>query len=124
MMNDIDKNLNIIEKETNQINNSPSKAKDDEDLDSSFINQGKRYRNKLSEYGYKISVISHPFNLFRIAIAIVIVFLCARYIAPLCPTSLNKILKLIEDDSKFVLSYFVTIILTNVVTKYIETHHK
>lgn len=52
------------------------------------------------------------------------VFLCARYIAPLCPTSFNEILKLIEEDSKLALSYFVTIILTNIVTKYIETHHK
>ena len=42
-MTDIDKNLKLIEKETK------SKIKDDEDLDASFIIQGKRYRNKLAK---------------------------------------------------------------------------
>lgn len=41
-MTDIDKNLNIIEKETK------SKIKDDEDLDASFIIQSKKIQKQAS----------------------------------------------------------------------------
>ena len=117
-MTDIDKNLNIIEKETK------SKIKDDEDLDASFIIQSKKYRNKLAEYGYKINILSHQFNLLRIAFVITIIFLLARYTASLFPTKLSSILKMVEEDSKIVLSYFATVIITNIITKYIDKHHK
>ena len=138
-MTDIDKNLNIIEKETK------SKIKDDEDLDASFIIQSKKYRNKLAEYGYKINILSHPFNLLRVVLVITVIFLIARYVAPLCSATGNKILKLIEEDSKIVLSlefafyansnkvhfadkqnspHFATVIITNIITKYIDKHHK
>ena len=117
-MTDIDKNLNIIEKETK------SKIKDDEDLDASFIIQSKKYRNKLAEYGYKINILSHPFNLLRVVLVITVIFLIARYVAPLCSATSNKILKLIEEDSKIALSYFATVIITSIITKYIDKHHK
>ena len=96
-MTDIDKNLNIIEKETK------SKIKDDEDLDASFIIQSKKYRNKLAEYGYKINILSHPFNLLCVVLVITIIFLLARYTASLFPTKLSSILKMVEEDSKTVL---------------------
>ena len=122
-MSEIDEKLNIVEEETLQ--QKDDKAIQKEDLDASFKRQKKKHRNILSKYDHVFKLLSHPLVWSFIVSVSFLLFVIVRYIRVFKElASFTDALKVIETDIKTMLSYFGTVIITHIITKYLDSYHK
>ena len=122
-MSEIDKKLDIVEEETQQQQKDKTLKKDD--LDVRFRMQKKQHRNTISKFNHVFKLLTHPFTLFIIACTMSFLFLMTRYVRVfVTSSSYGDALKFVESDMQAGLSFFVTVVITHIITKYIDVHHK
>lgn len=122
-MSEIDKKLNIVEKETQSQQTDKISKKDD--LDVYFRMQKKQHRNTLSKIDHVFKVLTHPFSLFIIVCIIFLLFFVIRCVRIfVTSSSYGCALRDVELDILHGLSYFGTGVISHIITKYIDAHHK
>ena len=108
------------------IQHESSIAIDEDDLDRKYEYSNKKHRNWLAQFDHYYELISHPFIITVIFIAIIFIFILFRYLETACPE--NLLYGKIHNDTWTVLGYFATVAITAIVTKYFEKrkkeHHK
>ena len=94
-------------------------------MDVSFKIQKKQHRNTLTSINHVFKLLTHPFTLSIIACIIFLLFFVTRCIRIfITSSSYGNALKDVESDMQTALSYFVTVVITHIITKYIDAHHK
>lgn len=97
-------------------------SSENNDLDQKYADSNKKHRNWISNFDHWYELISHPFVILLVVIGIVAVFLFARYKEIGDPSI--RVYSQLHQDTKTILTYFITVIITSVITKFFESRKK
>ena len=121
----IDQSEKIISLEKDLIkkgeNHSNTDLSTEDDLDAFYSRSEKRHRNQRADYDHKFKIIIHPFNLYKISLVILLIFIITRYLGLFFEIG---ILITISHDAWTFLTYAGTALITHIITKYIDKHYK
>jgi len=100
----------------------PKHSSEAYDLDQEYKDLNKRYKICLARFDNFYELLSHPFVIAPLFIILTVTFLIFRYSEILFPD--NEIYRQIHEDMKTALTFFATIAITTIVTKYFEKRRR
>jgi len=99
-------------------NFSGRKVSESDDLDQEYNDLSKKHRILIARFNNFYELVSHPFVIIILSCILIAVFVVFRYLEIFYPD--NLVFTQIHKDMKTLMPFFVTIIVTVIVTKYLE----
>ena len=99
-------------------NFSVRKVSESDDLDQEYNDLSKKHRILIARFNNFYELVSHPFVIIILSCILIAVFVVFRYLEIFYPD--NLVFTQIHKDMKTLMPFFVTIIVTVIVTKYLE----
>jgi hypothetical protein len=96
---------------------------DKEDFDKEFVDSNKKHRNWMLHMDHLYARISHPFIIFICFFVILAVFITFRYL-DVYYNGCIKVVSQIHKDTGKTITYLATIVITGIITQFLEKRKK